>query len=159
VPVRRAILAALLLVALAGGCGEKEEPEGQSATAAIAEGDRICAEAQSEVDALRAEQPRTPEEAARLTEGVLDAYESELADLQELPVPDELTDELDRYVAARERALEPLREGLEAARAGDAQAYAEAQARAAAGQVERTRLARAVGFTECSVPTGGAPTG
>lgn len=159
VPLRRAILAALLLVALAGGCGEKEEPEEPSGAAAIAEGDRICAEAQSEVEALRAQQPRTPEEAARLTEGVLDAYEGELARLQEVPVQDELADELDRYIAARERALEPLRDGLEAARAGDAQAYAEAQARAAAGQVKRTRLARAVGFSECSVPTGGAPPG
>ncbi len=87
------------------------------------------------------------------------AYEEELADLETLSVPPDLADELDRYIAARERALEPLRDGLEAARAGDAQAYAEAQAEAAAGQVERTRLARAVGFSECSVPGGGAPTG
>jgi hypothetical protein len=152
----------VLLVALAwllGGCGEKEEPEAPSSATAIAQGDEICAEAQAEVDRLRDQAPRTPEEAARLTEGVIATYVQELADLEALPVPPDLADELDRYLAARERALAPLRDGLEAARAGDAQAYADAQAEAAAGQVQRTRLARAVGFSECSVPAGGAPPG
>lgn len=151
-------LGLLLLVALAG-CGEKEEPAVQSADAAIARGDEICAEAQEEVDELRANQPRSPQDAATLTEGVIAAYEDELAGLRSLEVPSDLSDELDRYVEARERALAPLRDGLRAARAGDAQAYADAQAEAAAGQVERTRLARAVGFSECSVPAGAAPPG
>jgi hypothetical protein len=147
-----ATLCALVVVA----CGEKEEPAAPSAPAASAQGDEICARARAEIDALRGEEPRTPEDAARLTEGVIAAHEDEIGELESLEVPPELADELDRYLAARRRALEPLREGLRAARAGDAQAYAEAQATAAAGQVERTRLARAVGFTECSVPAGAA---
>lgn len=155
---RRASIAVLLVAALAG-CGEKDEPEAPGAAAAIAEGDRICAEAQAEVDSLRDQVPRTPDEAAKLTAGVIDAYEQEIAGLEALPVPAELAGDLDRYLAARERALAPLRDGLEAARAGDAQAYADAQAQAAAGQVERTRLARTVGFRECSVPSAGAPPG
>ena len=148
----------LLMVVLLAGCGE-EEPAAPSAAAAIAEGDEICAEAQAEVDELRAEQPRTASDAARLTEGVIAAHEDEIAGLEALAVPPDMSDELDRYLQARERALVPLREGLDAARAGDAQAYADAQAEAAAGQVERTRLARAVGFSECSVPAAGAPPG
>jgi hypothetical protein len=153
---RGVILTAALCALIAVGCGEKEEPAGPSAAAAIAQGDEICAEARAEVEALRGEAPRTPEDAARLTEGVIATYEAEIADLEELAVPEELSAELDRYLAARERSLEPLRDGLEAARAGDAQAYADAQAEAAAGQVDRTRLARAVGFRECSLPGGAA---
>lgn len=156
-PGRRAILVFAFLVALAAGCGEKQEPEASSAGAVIARGDEICADAQAEIDALRDRAPRSPAEAARLTEGVIAVYEREIAGLEQLTAAPELSAELDRYVAARERALVPLRDGLAAARAGDAQAYADAQARAAAGQVERTRLARAVGFSECSVPTGAPP--
>jgi hypothetical protein len=149
----------VLMVILIGGCGEKEEPEDSSAAALIARGDEICAEARSEVEALRGQEPRKPEEAARLTEGVIATYEREIAGLDALEAPPDLADDLERYLAARERALEPLRDGLGAARAGDARAYAKAQAAAAAGQVERTRLARAVGFRECSVPGAGAQPG
>jgi hypothetical protein len=162
VPLRQCLATAVLLLTLAlqyTGCGEKEEPDPPSAASAIAEGDDICAEAQAELEELRADEPRTPEDAARLTEGVLATYEQELAELDALPVPADLEDELDRYLSARERALVPLREGLEAARAGDAEAYARAQAEAAAGQVERTQLARQVGFRECSLPAGGIPPG
>jgi hypothetical protein len=135
------------------GCGEKEEPEPLSAGAAIAEGDRICAAASEEVAALReSAAPRTPEDAAKLTADVLSIHEQEIADLQALSAPEALRADLERYLAARERGLEPLREGLDAARTGDPAAYARAQAEAASGQVERTRLARAVGFSECSVP-------
>jgi hypothetical protein len=86
---------------------------------------------------------------------VLAVHESEIADLKALAVPDDLRPALDRYLSAREHGLEPLRDGLAAARAGDPTAYAQAQADAASGQVLRTRLARAVGFSECSVPAGG----
>jgi hypothetical protein len=160
VSARLGPLIVALCAALLAGCGEKEEPDAPSAATAIAQGDEICARAQAEIDALRGEDPRTPEDAARLTEGVIAAHEEEIGDLEALEVPPDLADDLDRYLAARRRALAPLRDGLRAARAGDAQAYAEAQAEAAAGQVERTRLARAVGFTECSVPSGAvAPPG
>jgi hypothetical protein len=162
VSARQRLATAVLVLTLAfqfTGCGEKEEPDPPTAASAIAQGDEICSEAQAEIDALRDQAPEGPEDAARLTEGVLATYEQELAELDALPVPADLEDELDRYLSARERALVPLREGLEAARAGNAAAYARAQAAAAAGQVERTRLARQVGFRECSLPAGGAPPG
>jgi hypothetical protein len=156
---RRAPLAILLCAALAGGCGEKDDPDPPSAAAAIAEGDEICAAASREISALRADAaPRTPQDAVDLTEKVLSAHEEEIAGLQALVVPDDHRPDLDRYLAARERGLEPLREGLDAARAGNPTAYARAQAEAAAGQVRRTELARAVGFSECSLPAAaGAP--
>jgi hypothetical protein len=59
---------------------------------------------------------------------------------------------LDRYIEAREQGLEILRDGLEAAEDDDAEAYADAQAQIADTQVDRARLAREVGFTECSRP-------
>lgn len=157
----RRLLAAVAAVAvvIVIGCGEKEEAAPASADAATAAGDEICAAATREISALRADAaPRTPKDAAELTGRVLAAHEQEIAGLRELAVPDELRPDLDRYLAARERGLEPLREGLDAARAGNPTAYARAQAEAAAGQVRRTELARAVGFSECSLPaTPGAP--
>jgi hypothetical protein len=145
------LLAGLILSA---GCGEKEEPEPPSAEATISAGDEICAAAQQEVDRLRTEQPRSAREAAELTEGVIAAFEREIAELEAIEAPDQLAEDLDRYIAAREEALEPLRRGLRAARGSNERAYARAQADAASGQVERTRLARAVGFRRCSRPAG-----
>lgn len=162
VSARRALLAATACAAIiATGCGEKDEPAPASAAAAIAEGDEICTAAGEEISTLRADAaPKTPQDAARLTEQVLSVHEQEIADLRALAVPDDLRSDLDRYLVARERGLEPLREGLDAARAGNPTAYAQAQADAAAGQVRRTELARAVGFRECSLPAAsGVPPG
>ena len=149
---------ALALVAVAAfalaGCGEKDEPGAPSAAAAIPEGDEICREGQERIAGLRGGTPSTPDQAAELTRGVIAAYEEEIAALGALEVPAELKADLDRYLAAREEALDPLRDGLAAARKGDAEAYAEAQAAVAEGQLERTRLADAVGFSDCSSPTG-----
>lgn len=139
------------------GCGEKDEPAGAGGSAAIAEGDAICAESQERIAELRRGVPATPRAAAELTAGIVAAYEDEVASLRALAVPAEAQADLDRYLSAREAALENLREGLAAARRGDELGYAEAQAAVARGQLERTRLAEAVGFERCSVPLSGAP--
>jgi hypothetical protein len=59
-----------------------------------------------------------------------------------------------RYLNAREQGIALLKKGLAAAQGGNAQAYAAAQAAITKGQVKRLKLARAVGFTECSRPAG-----
>jgi len=150
----KAPLAVLACAALALGCGEKEESATPSAAGAIADGDEICRAAQERISELRAGAPATRREAIELTRGIIAAFEDEIAKLRALDVPPDLEADLDRYLAARERSLEPLRDGLAAAEQSDEAAYAEAQAAVAGGQVERTRLAAAVGFSECSKPVG-----
>jgi hypothetical protein len=122
----------------------------------IAEGNEICAEAQAAFADLQADPPTTAREAADLTEQLIGISEDELEEIGDLDAPAELDDELDRYLDARERGIELLRDGLEAARDEDATAYAEAQASVAEDQVERLKLAREVGFTECSRPATGS---
>jgi hypothetical protein len=147
-----AAIAVLTAAAGAGGCGEKEEPAAASADSFITDGDRICQAAQDELADLRSKPTPSPEATAALTEDVIGVYEDEISDLAALDPPPDLADEMDAYLAARRRSLAPLRKGLEAARSADAAAYADAQAAAAAGQVKRTELATAVGFSECSRP-------
>ena len=147
-----ATLAALAAAAALAGCGEKSEPDTASADTVIADGDAICADAQEQIAALRAEEQGTPEAAARFTADVIAVYEEEVDGLEGLEAPADLQDELDRYIAAREEALDHLRDGLAAAERGNETGYADAQAAVAQGQVERTELAAAVGFEVCSVP-------
>ena len=115
-------------------------------------GDEICAEAHDEFRDLQDTPPRTAAGAADLTGSLLEISRGELDELRDLDGPDELQGPLDRYLAAREDGIAEIEAGLRAAEEEDAQAYAEAQARVAAGQLRRLRLAQAVGFEECSRP-------
>jgi hypothetical protein len=74
---------------------------------------------------------------------------------QALEPPEERRKAFERYLAARADAIGLLEGGLEAAEREDAQAYAQAQADVAAGQVERAELAREVGLGDCSRPLTG----
>jgi hypothetical protein len=118
----------------------------------IAKGDEICSEAHDAFTDLQQRPPTTARAAADLTEQLIHISEDELDQLRDLNAPAELDDELDRYLASREEAIDLMHDGLDAANDDDAFAYADAQAKIAAGQVERLKLARAVGFTECSRP-------
>jgi hypothetical protein len=118
----------------------------------IAQGDEICSEAHDAFTDLQQRPPTTARAAADLTDQLIGISEDELDQLRDLTPPAELEDELDRYLASREDAIDLLHDGLDAANDGDAFAYAEAQAKIAADQLKRLKLARAVGFTECSRP-------
>jgi hypothetical protein len=125
----------------------------------LAEGDEICSEAHEEYAQQQQDPPQSASEAADLTANLIEISEEELESIRELGPPDELQEPLDRYLSARESGIEVMREGLEAAEAGDARAYARAQAEVTGEQVERTKLAEEVGFSECSRPPGAAATG
>ena len=118
----------------------------------VAEGDEVCADAHDAYLDLQGNPPRTPSEAADLTGELVEISEEELDEIRELDGPPEVDAQLERYLAARERGIETLREGERAAEAGNLDAYTRAQARIAASQRERQALARKVGFDECSRP-------
>jgi hypothetical protein len=134
------------------GCGPLGDDEPSAEQELAAAGDVICAEARTEIAELQKDPPRTAAQQARFTEDLLAVFERELAGLRELDPPPEDEAALGRYLRSRERAIGYVEDGLAAAKAGNAVAYADAQARVAKEQVERTRLAQASGLTECSRP-------
>jgi hypothetical protein len=129
-----------------GGGGELTRDE------LITQGDEICKRGRDQYLELQKNPPQTAEASAALTEKLIEITEAEIADLRDLDAPADSEQALDAYLQAREAGVDVLREGLAAAQDHDAEAYAEAQARIAEGQVHRARLAHEVGFTECSRP-------
>jgi hypothetical protein len=92
-----------------------------------------------------------------LTQDLIEISQGELDQIRSLEAPVGAEQALDRYLRAREEGLAILKQGLRAAQDEDAGGYAAAQAKLAQGQPRRLKLARAVGFTECSrAPQGSA---
>lgn len=145
------LLAALVAapVALAAaGCGS--DTEQVSAEELVQRGDEICVEGRKEFAEIQSEAPPNASAAADQTDALVEIATDELNELREIRPPAELQDKYDAYLAARGKALELLEEGRDAADDKDADAYGRAQAEAAAAQPERLKLAKAVGFQQCS---------
>jgi hypothetical protein len=149
-PGRRGAAAiALMGAALAlAGCGD--DAEQVSAEELVSRGDEICAEGRKRFDEVQSRSLPNASAAAAQTSQLVEVATDELNELRDIRPPDELRERYDRYLEARGRALELLEQGQEAAQEKDADAYVKAQAEAAAAQAERLKLARAVGFKECS---------
>jgi hypothetical protein len=125
-----------------------------------AKGDEICKRAHDEFAQLQKTPPNSPEGAATLTQNLIEISEKELGQIHSLEVPPEVVPALNRYLQAREQGIALLEQGLQAAQDENATAYADAQAKIADGQLHRLKLARAVGFSECSrLPVGDADAG
>jgi hypothetical protein len=153
-----AIGALVVLAVLVAGCGPFGGDDELTQGEFVAQGDEICRKGRAQFAELQQQPPRTPKAAADLTGQLIEITEQEISKLRGLDAPSDLQEALDRYIEAREQGLAILREGEAAAEREDATAYARAQAEIAKGQVKRAKLARGVGFTECSRPLGSAPT-
>jgi hypothetical protein len=154
-----ALLAAIVALAAVLGLG----PFGDDGDSTLsksqftAKGDQVCKAAHDKFVELQKTPPNSAEGAAALTQNLIEISENELSQIRALDAPPEVQPALDRYLQAREQGIAELKKGLEAAQDKNARAYADAQAKIAAGQVQRLKLARAVGFSECSrVPVQGA---
>jgi hypothetical protein len=154
------LMATAIAVALAA-CGSGGGGEQLTKADFLAKGDAICKRAHDQFVQLQQDPPNTAGEAAALTDKLIKISRDELGRIQGLKEPDELQPAVERYLQAREEGIALLEKGLQAAQDKDAQGYAAAQAKIAAGQVKRLKLAKAVGFTQCSQPVGssGATTG
>ena len=158
-PRALAVGALVALATLASGCGPfGGDDDALTHDEFVAQGNEICRKGSDQFAELQKQPPRTPNEAAELTSRLIEITEQEISGLRGLDAPSESQGALDRYVKAREDGLAVLRKGEAAAKQQDATGYARAQAEIGKGQVERAKLARAVGFTECSRPLGSAPT-
>ena len=120
----------------------------------VAQADEFCRQAHAEFrDKQRGEPPRTASEAEDLTDALVEVAEEERDAIRDLDEPEELSDRIGRYLDARERGIDLLRDGREAAKDADSVAYEAAQAELASTQLDpRYELARDLGFRECSKP-------
>lgn len=141
------LLAAALLAGLAG-CGSSTEQV--SAQELVSRGDRICEQGRERFDEIQAQAPANASAAVDQTNELVDVATDELNELRKIRPPDELRERYDAYLESRARSLGLLEEGRDAAEDKDQEAYGRAQAKAAAGQPERLKLARAVGLKQCS---------
>ena len=155
-----------LIAAGVGACGGGDGSSTTPSTAAaltksqlVAQGDAICEDARDRFAELQGSPPTTPEETATFTQKLIDITESEVSQLRALNPPANLKPTLDRYLRSLDENVDVLKQGLKAAQQSDATAYEQAQAKAVRGQVKRLQDAQAVGFKECSVPAGIAPSG
>jgi hypothetical protein len=148
------VFPALAILALAGGCGGGK----QQVTAAelVQKGDQICRQEQSGFSQIQAHPPANASDAADQTKALVKTAESADSKLSDLQPPNELKAQLDSYLSARDRAVDQLQKGQDAAENQDSATYGAAQAAVAQSAPERRRLARAVGFKVCSANPGSA---
>ena len=151
-PSRRFAVAVAICAAALAGCGPFGGDDELTEEEFLAEGDAICEQGREQYLELQQDPPRSATEATELTRALVEITQGEIDELSALDGPIDSEDALEEYLAGREAGLEVLREGLAAAEEQDAQGYAESQAKIARGQVDRARLADAVGFSECSRP-------
>jgi hypothetical protein len=166
VGVSRILLAAAtvpLAAAAISGCGPFADDGGDGGGTGegdfVTTGDEICRDAQERVAEVQRDLPTSRQESALFAESLIDIFVREVGELQALDPPEDDREAFDRYLDAREEAIGFLRDGLEAAERNDPEAYADAQAEVAAGQVDRAELARQAGLRECSRPLTGGSTG
>jgi hypothetical protein len=135
-----------------GACGPLGGDEELTDEQYKAEGNAICERGREQYVELQKDPPQSAAAAAELTRNLIEITEDEIEDLRDLDAPLDREDALDDYLESRQAGVRILEEGLTAAEDEDAQAYAEAQAQIARGQVDRARLAEQAGLTECSRP-------
>ena len=155
-----ASVAALVIAGCGGGGGSDtttSSAEPLTKQELIARGDAICKQALGQFQQLQQNPPTTADDAATLTQKLIDITQNELTQLRELTPPSAFESNLDDYLKALDENIAVLKQGLKAAQHNDATGYAKAQAKTVSTQVERLQLARAVGFKECSRPAGTAP--
>jgi hypothetical protein len=84
---------------------------------------------------------------------LIEVAEEERDAISDLREPESLSDQVERYLEARDRGIDVMRDGLAAAEDADAQAYEELQAELASTQLDpRYEIAADLGFEECSKP-------
>ena len=147
--VGAAVLLAVLAIGLDLGPFADDD---LSAAEFLGEGDEVCKQAHEEFLDIQGSAPRTAADAEAQVEALIEVAEEERDGILDLGAPESLSEDVDAYVADRERGIETLQDGLAAARKDDPIAYEEAQAELASQQPGRQEVAQKLGFNECSEP-------
>jgi hypothetical protein len=116
-PVKRTVLVALVLVAMATlvGCGDDEEA--LSKEEFLRQGNAVCAEGNEELDALfeeqfadleEGEEPDPAQFAAFIEDDVVPRVQEQIDDIADLEPPEELADDVEQLVTKAQAALDEL---------------------------------------------------
>ena len=147
----RWIAFALVLVAggLVAGCGGGGS-EPVSAAELVQKADAICATENASFDRIQAHPPPNASVAADQTAELIKVTQDANSHLRELKPPEGLQSAYARYLEARDRVIEHMNRGRDAAQNQDSAAYGAAQAAVAREAPQRKKLARALELKVCS---------
>jgi hypothetical protein len=148
------VLAIPLIAALGAGCGGGK----QQVTAAelVQKADQACGEEQGRFRQIQATPPANAPEAADQTKALVQAAENASSALGDLDPPDGLRTQFDTYLSARDRAIDQMKKGQDAAENQDSRAYGAAQAAVTKSSPHRKKLAGSLGLKVCSRNAGAA---
>jgi hypothetical protein len=142
------LIPTVAILSLGGGCGGGSEQV--SATELVQKADAACREERSSFDRIQAHPPPSASVAAAQTGELVSATEKANSQLRDLEPSDQLRSAYERYLDARDRVVDEMKRGQDAAENQDAGAYGAAQAAVARDAAQRQKLARALGFKVCS---------
>jgi hypothetical protein len=144
------ILPAVVFLAVGGsGCGSGGKDR-VSAAELVQKADAICGKERSSFARIQADPPPNASVAADQTDELIKVTEGANSELRDLQPPEELESAYERYLEARDRVLDQMRRGKDAAEDRDSAIYGAAQAAVARDAPQRRKLARSVGFKVCS---------
>jgi hypothetical protein len=142
------IPAIALLAVHGGGCDGGEDR--LSAAELIQQGDEICGKERASFARIQENPPPNAPVAADQTTELIEVTRDANAQLRDLKPPEELQPAYDRYLEARNLALDQMKRGRDAAEERNSATYGAAQAAVARDAPERRKLAQALGLKVCS---------
>jgi hypothetical protein len=144
------VLPAVAILALeAAGCGGGGKQQ-VSAAELVQKGDQICRDEQTKYKQIQAHPLANASEAADQTKELIQVSESANSGLGDLEPPEAQRAPLESYLSARDRAIDQMKAGQDAAENQDSKAYAAAQAAVVHSAPQRKKLAVSLGFRVCS---------
>ena len=145
------ILLATGVVAASAACGD--DGGGRLSRAEyVRQADEICARYDAELGEIEQalERAETPQAAANAIERGIPIVEGGIADLRELEPPEELEEDVDRWLELNDENVENLEELRDAAEAGDTQRAQEIATRGSRTEEESDEVAREIGLEDCA---------
>jgi hypothetical protein len=142
------VISTLVTLALCIGCGGGSERV--TAAELVQKADAICGKERSNYQRVQAHPPPNASIAADQTGELIRATEDANSQLRDLKPPEELQSRYDRYLEARDRVVDEMKRGKDAAEDQDSNAYGAAQAAVARGAPQRKKLAASLGLRVCS---------
>jgi hypothetical protein len=142
----------MTLAACGGGGGS----EPVSAAELVQKADAACAKERSSFARIQAHPPPNASVAAEQTEELIKVTQDANTQLRDLEPPEGLRSAYGAYLEARDRVIDQMKRGQDAAQDQDSSGYGAAQATVARDAAKRRKLARAVGLRVCSSGPAGA---
>jgi hypothetical protein len=146
------VLSMLVIGVFGAGCGGGKEQV--SAAELDQKADQACREEQTKFEQIQTTPPANATEASDQTKELIQVAEAASSTIDGLEPPDALRMPLEIYLDARDRAIDQMKKGQDAAENQDSKGFGEAQAAVAKSAQQRRKLADSLGFKVCSTNAG-----